>query len=219
MRPTNASIGSSASSPSAARAARLITGREHLQVDAGVHHVDAGRVGVVQRNQLLRFMFGVDDQPVRLVDDLLFTDGAQRRFRRVAVGKRGVLHRGQRVRGVHKRHRPAVPGQPADLPRQPVVRMHDVVVAGLMRGFGAKHTRRERTQLGGQVVLVEPLERPCHDVAHQHAGRDLDDGLIGRRRRAGEDLHLDAAAGHLQRALQHVDVHAAGVAGARLGQR
>ena len=46
-----------------------------------MHHVDAVRVGVVQRNQLLRFMFGVDDQPVRLVDHLLFTDGAQRRFR------------------------------------------------------------------------------------------------------------------------------------------
>ncbi len=97
--------------------------------------------------------------------------------------------------------------------------MHDVVVAGLVGGFGAQHAGGEGAQLGGQVVLVEPLERPGHDVAHQHAGRHLDDGLIGRRRRAGEDLHLDAAAGHLQRALQHVDVHAAGVAGARLGQR
>ena len=45
-----------------------------------MHDVDAGRVGVVQRNQLLRFMFGVDDQPVSLVDDLLFADGTQRRF-------------------------------------------------------------------------------------------------------------------------------------------
>ena len=97
--------------------------------------------------------------------------------------------------------------------------MHDVVVAGLMRRFGAKHTRREGAQLSGQVVLVEPLERPGDHVAHQHARRDLDDGLIGRRRRAGEDLHLDPAAGHLKRALQHVDVHAARVARPRLGQR
>ncbi len=205
--------------PEGSAGGALVSRREHLQVDAGVNHVDAGRVGVVQRNQLLRFVFGVDDQPVRLVDNLLFADGTQRRFWRVAVGQRGVLHRGQRVRGVHKRHGPAVPCQPADLSGEPVVRMHDVVVAGLMRGFGAQHTRREGAQLGGQVVFVESLEGPRHDVANQHARRDLDDGLIGRRRRAGEDLHLDAAAGHLQRALQHVDVHAARVAGARLRQR
>ncbi len=177
------------------------------------------RVGVVQRNKLLRFDFGVDDQPVGLVDHLLLTDRAQRRFGRVAVGQRGVLHRGQGVRGVHERHRPSIPRQPADLARQPVMRMHDVVVPGLVRGLGAQHARGERAQLGGQVVLVQALERPGHDVADQHAGRDLHDGLIGRRRRAGEDLHLDAAAGHLQRALQHVDVHPAGVAGTGLGQR
>jgi hypothetical protein len=88
-----------------------------------------------------------------------------------------------------------------------------------MGGFCAQHARGEGAQLGGQVVFVEPLERPGHDVAHQHTGRHLHHRLIGRRRRAGEDLHLHAAAGQLQRAVQHVDVHAAGIAGARLGQR
>ena len=58
----------------------LVTGREHLQVDTGMDHVDPGRVGVVQRNQLLRFMFGVHDQSVGLVDHLLLADGAQRRL-------------------------------------------------------------------------------------------------------------------------------------------
>ena len=183
-----------------------------------MHDVDARRIGVMQRNKLSRFGFGVDDQPVGLVDHLLFTDRAQRRLGCVAVGQRGVLHRGEGVRGVHQRHRPSIPGQPAHLARQPVVRMHDVVVPGLVRGLGAQHARGERTQLRGQVVLVQPFERAGHHVADQHAGRHPHDGLIGRRCRAGEDLHLDAAAGHLQCALQHVDVHPAGVAGAGLSQ-
>ncbi len=43
--------------------------------------VDARRIGMVQRNQLARFVFGVDDEPVRFVDHLLFADGAQRWLR------------------------------------------------------------------------------------------------------------------------------------------
>ena len=176
-------------------------------------------IGVVKRNQLLRFVFGVDDQPVGFVDDLLLTDRAQRRLGCVTVGQRRVLDRGEGVRGVHQRHRPPIARQPADLTGQPVVRVHDVVVARLVGGLGAQHARGERAQLGGQVVLVQPLERARDHVAHQHARRHPHRRLIGRRGGPGEDLHLDAAAGHLQRALQHVDVHPAGIAGAGLGQR
>ena len=126
-------------------------------------------IGVMQRNQLLRFVFGVDDQPVGLVDHLLLTDRAQRRLGLVADGQGGVLHRGQRVGGVHQRDGPPVPRQPADLPREPVVGVHDVVVAGFVGGLRAQHACGEGTQLRGQVVLVEPLERPGHHVADQHA--------------------------------------------------
>ena len=114
-----------------------------------MYDVDARRVGVVKRNQLSRFVFGVDDQSIRLVDHLLLADRAQWRLGRIAVGKCGVLHRGKRVRGVHQRHRPPIAGQPADLAGQPVVRMHDVVIAGLVGGFRAQHACRERTQLRG----------------------------------------------------------------------
>ena len=76
MRPTKATTGSSGSRPSAARAARRSPGVNVSQVDAGVHHVDAVGIGVVQRNQLRRFVFGVDDQPVGLVDHLLLADRA-----------------------------------------------------------------------------------------------------------------------------------------------
>ena len=219
MRPTNATSGLVERKPQRGPGGPPIPRPEHVQIDTGMHHVDSRGIGMVQRNQLPRFIIGVDDQPVRLVDDLLLADRAQRRLGRVTVGQRGVLHRGQRVRGVHQRHRPAVPGQPADLAGQPVVRVHDVVVARFVGRFGAQHAGRERAQLGGQVVFVQALERPRHHVAHQHTGRHAHDRRIGGRRRPGEDLHLDAPARQVQRALQHVDVHAAGVADARLGQR
>ena len=195
-----------------------VAGCEGLQIHAGMHHVDARRIGVVKRNQLLRFVFGVDDQSVRLVDDLLLTDRAQRRFGCVAFGKRRVLDRREGMRGVHQRHRPPITREPADLTRQPVVRVHDVVVARLVCRFGPQHAGGECAQLCGQVVLVQPFEGARDDVAHQHAGRHPHRRLIGRRCGPGEDLHLDAAARHLQRALQHVDVHAAGVTRAGLGQ-
>ena len=85
---------------------------------------------------------GVGDQPVGGVDDLLLADDAAQRLGGVAVGQREVLHLGERVRGVHERHAPALAGQPADLPGQPVVGVHDVVPAGLVRGLGAQDAAR-----------------------------------------------------------------------------
>ena len=194
-------------------------GREHRQIDTGVHHIDTGRVGAVQRNQLARLDFGVHDQPVGLIDDLLFTDRTQDRLGGVTFGKSRVLDRGQRMGGMHQRHRPAIGCQPPHLAGKPVVRMDDVVIAGLVGGLGAQHPRGERAQLGGQVVLVQPFEWARHDVAHQHPGRHLDHRLIRGGRGAGEDLDLDTAAGQFERGLQHVHVHSAGIAGTRLRQR
>ena len=88
---------------------------ENLQIDTRMHDVDPVQIGVVQRNQLVRFFFGVDNQPVGLVHHLLFANGAQRRLGSVTMGECGVLDRGQGVGGVHQRHRPAISGQPADL--------------------------------------------------------------------------------------------------------
>ena len=117
-----------------------------------------------------RFVLGVDDQPVRLVDDLLLSDRAQRGSGASPSARAAFFTAAERVRGVHQRHRPAVAGQPADLTGQPVVRVHDVVVAGFVRRLGAQHPGRERAQLRRQVVLVQALEGPGHHVAHQHAG-------------------------------------------------
>ena len=181
-------------------------------------HVDPGRIGVVERNDLVRFDFGVDDEPIRLVDDLLFAHSAQRRFGSVAVRQRGVLHRRQGVGGVHQGHRPAVARQPPHLTGQPVVRVHDVVVAGFVVGFRTQDAGGEGAQLGRQIVLVQSLERSRHHIAHQNPGCERYDRWIRRGRRPGEDLDFDAALGHSQRGLQDVDVHSARITGARLGQ-
>jgi hypothetical protein len=82
-----------------------------------------------------------------------------------------------------------------------------------------QHAGRERAQLSRQVVLVQAFERPGRHVAHQHTGRHPRDGRIGGRRGPGEDLHLDTSAGEVQRALQHVDIHPAGIPHAGLRKR
>ena len=185
IRPTNATTSSSGDSLSAARAARRSPGWNTSRSTPG--WTTSIRVGSARwmSDQLFRFVLGVDDQPVRLVDHLLLPDRAQRRLGRIAVGQRGVLHRGERVRGVHQRDRPAVAGQPADLPGQPVVRVHDVVVPRFVGRLGAQHPGRERAQLGGQVVLVQALERARHHVADQHAGYHLLHRWSRRRRWPG----------------------------------
>ena len=164
------------------------------------------------------FIFGIDDETVCFIDHLLFTHRTQWRFRCVTLSQCGVLHRGQGVCGVDQRHRPAIPGQPANLTGEPVVRMHHVVVPRFVVGFGPQHARSERAELGRQVVLVETFERARDHVAHQHAGGDRNHGRVGRGRRSGEDLDFHTPSGHMQRGLQNVDVHAPGVSGARLGQ-
>ena len=205
--------------PQRGAGALAVPGCEGLQIDARMHDVDAARISVVQRNELVGFGFGVHDQPVGLVGNLLFADRAQRRFGGVPVGEGGVLDRGQGVRGVHQWHRPPVAGQPAHLTGEPVVRVHDVVVPRLVVGLGAQHPGGERAQLGGQVVLVQALVGPRGDVAHQYAGGERHRRRVGRGGGPGEDLDLDAAAGQVQSRLQDVDVQSARVTGSRLCQR
>ena len=99
------------------------------------------------------------------------------------------------------------------------MRVHDVVVAGRAARLGPHHPGRERAQLAGQLLLVQALERPGHDVPDQHAGCQLGDRRLIRRRRPGEDLHLDAAGRQPAGGLVDIDVHPAGVTGAGLRQR
>src|SRR6185437_4182368 len=88
-----------------------------------------------------------------------------------------------------------------DLAGQPVVRVHQVVPARVGLRLGAQHLEGELADLGGQVGLVELLERAGDDAADQDTGSDL-----GQRRGVpadspGEDVDFDAAGrepfGHL----------------------
>jgi hypothetical protein len=97
--------------------------------------------------------------------------------------------------------------------------VHDVVPARLVHGLGAQHAGGQRAQLGRQVVLAQPLERACREVADRHAGRELDDGREVAARGPGEHLDLDAQVGQALGGLDDVDVHAARVPGARLLER
>jgi hypothetical protein len=138
-----------------------------LEVDAGGDGDHALDVGVVELDELAGLDGGVGHEPVGGVDHLLLTDHAGARLGPVAVGQGEVLDLRQGVRGVHQRGAPALAGQPADLPGQPVVRVHEVVVPGLVRGLGAQHPGGQRAQLRGQVVLAQPLERSGREVAHR----------------------------------------------------
>ena len=162
-----------------------VAGREPVEVDAGRDDERARRVGAVEPDELAGLLVGVGDQPVGLGDHLLLADHAGARLGPVALGERRVLDLGQGVRGVDQRHAPPVAGQPADLPGEPVVRVDDVVVAGLVLGLLAQHRGGERAQLGGQLLLAQALERAGADVPHGDAGAHLDDRRAGRWRWRG----------------------------------
>src|SRR6202000_1305540 len=100
-----------------------------------------------------------------------------------------------------------------DLAGQPVVGVHEVVPAGRVGGLDALDLEREVADLGGDVRLVQLLERAGRHVPDQHSGGQLGDrrGVPGNR--AGEDLHLGATGGQSLRHLDHVDVETPGIAG------
>ena len=162
---------------------------------------------------------GVRHQPVGLGDHLLLADQPAARLRLVVLRHGGVLDLGQGVRGMHHRHPPAILGQVADLPGEPVVRVHDVVVPGIAARLGPHHPGGERAQLAGKFFLVQPLEGARDDVPDQHTRHHLGHRRLIGGGGPGEDLHLDPAGGQPAGGLVDVDVHPAGVTGARLGQR
>ncbi len=155
-----------------------VTRGEPVEVDARRDDEGAGGVGAVVVDELARLFVGVGDEPVGLVDHLLLADHAGAGLGTVAVGQRLVLDLGEGVRRVDQRDAPPVAGQPADLAGEPVVRVDDVVVAGLVLGLLAQDGRGEGAQLGGEFLLAQALERAGADVADR-------DARAPSRRRAG----------------------------------
>ena len=132
----------------------------------------------------------------------------------------------ERVEGAHERQVQLVLDHVARQPRQPVVGVHRgvghaaaVVVAGRRRGgHPLEDPGRELVDDAGQGLLGHDAERAGRHVVHAQPGLDVDDRgeLVGPG--PGEDVTGDPGAGQCRGQLPHVDVHAAAVAGARLGQ-
>ncbi len=168
--------------------------------------------------EIALFLVGVDHHDVGVVRDLLLADAARLRLRGIALGEVEVLHRGQRVGGVDQRDAPQVAQQPADLAGKPIVGM-DHAIAQAMAAREGEDPAGESRELSGQLRLRDALVRPGDDVDHPQARRDLHDLALAGAGGAGEHVHLDAPRRQFAAGAQDVDVHAAGVAGARLLQR
>ena len=194
-------------------------GPEHRQVHARADRLHLPGPGAVQLDQLARLFCGVGDQPVGGRHDLALAADPDRGLGAVTAGQGQVLDLAQGVHGLDEGDPPPLRRDGRDLAGQPVVRVQQVVPAGREGGLGAQHPEGERADLAGQRVLVQFLERASHHVADQHARHQLHGGRRVAADGAGEDLHLDAAAGQLLGHLDHVDVEAARVTGARLVER
>ncbi len=192
---------------------------EDGQVDTGLDDLDAAGVRVVQVDQLLGLDVGAGDEHVGRLDHLLLADDPRDGLGGVADRERVVLDLGHRVHGVHQRHAPAVTRERAHLAGEPVVGVHEVVVAERLGRLGAQHLAREHAQLRRQLALAQALEGAGMDVVHGDAVARGQHRLVPRGRRAGEDVDLDPGGGEPSRQLEDVDVQASGIAGAGLVER
>ena len=141
---------------------RLRRRRKIVEVDTGMHHLDASR----GRRRTGRSAAGPRRRCWRSSMSAAATTcsspiSAGHRLGGVALGERGVLDLRHRVHRVHQRDAPAVARQRPDLAAEPVVAVHEVVVAGRVVGLGAQHLARERrTAAPGSSRLVSPSNGP-----------------------------------------------------------
>lgn len=147
-----------------------VAGGEAVEVDAGVDDGDLAGVGLVVADELVGLFGGVRDEAVGGGDDLGLADDAGGGLGRVALGQCGVLDLGHGVHGVDEGDAPAFGGEPAHVPRQPVVGVDEVVVAGAVAGPGPHDPVGEGAQLGRQLLLGEALVRTRVHVAHEDPG-------------------------------------------------
>ena len=146
-RPANSTTWASERQPELLARGVGVPRPEHGQVDPRVDDLDPAGVGVVQVDQLLGLEVGARDQHVGGLDHLLLADDPGRRLGGVADGHGVVLDLGHRVHRVHERDAPAVARERADLAGEPVVGVHQVVVAERQAGLGPQHLAGEHAQL------------------------------------------------------------------------
>ena len=202
MRPTNATMWPSTARPRRCRAACFVAsshpgggGAKRSRSTPGATTATRSGVRAVQRRPGPgASLGGVRHQPVGLGHHLLLADDAATRLGPVTLGQHGVLDPGQGVHGVHERDAPAVLGQPAHLPGQPVVRVDEVVAARRPSGLGPHHAWVKAHSWPGRSSLARPSNGPaitCRTItpgAISTVGRQVAGGG------PGEDLDLDAGA-------------------------
>jgi len=203
--------------PAPSRSLAGLVGRgEAFEVNARLHDLDPSGRSIVHIDQLASFGRRIGDQAVGLGHHLLLADNTSLGLGLVAVGQQPVLDLRKSVGGVHQRHHPPILGQRADLTGQPVVRVHQVVVAGRPGRLGTQYAVGEGAHLSRQFFLGQALERPRRDMPDRDARSHLDTRRQIAAGGSSEDLDLDAERRKPSRHLDDVDVHAAGVAGAGL---
>ena len=184
-------------------------------------HLDPVGVGVVQVDQLPGLVVGVGDQHVGGRDDLLLADHAGASGSGVSPSASAAFLTFAMVcmectSGTPQRSRASA----ADLAGEPVVRVHQVVVAGRVAASARSTSRGERAQLAGSSSLVSPSNGPGGDVPDRDAVGGLDDRREGAATVARVKMSTSMPRAASRRGeLDDVDVHAAGVAGARLVER
>ena len=205
-----------------------VAGAEERVVDPGRHDADARRLAAVERRDLLGLDRARGQDRIGAVDDGRLGLGPPVGHVRLhLLGHRLGLHPVERVERADQRQVQLVLDHVAGQPRQPVVGVHrgvgqaavpsppDIGAAAIRSSTPAVNSLDHR----GQGLLGQDVERAGRDVVDPQARLDVDDGGEVGRPGPGEDVAGDAGAGQGGRQLAHVDVHAAAVTRAGLGQR
>jgi hypothetical protein len=187
------------------------------EVDATWDGVDARSGAIVQPAQLCRLQGSGGDDGIHARQHLLFQHGAALVCGRPDAGH-ATLDLRQRMEHVHRRHAPAPPQAQRHQAGEPVMAVDHVVRLAVDARKG-DHSGGEQRDKGQQVVGRHRLQRAGVDLNDTCTGSQLDHRRGGGVRTAGEDVHLQIPARKGHREGAHVDVQAAGVALARLGQR
>ena len=199
-------------------------GPEEGVVDAGRHDADPPGLAAVQRGNLLGLDRARRQHGVGALDDGRLGLGPP--VRHVGLDLLGHRLRLDPVEGVEGAHERQVQLVLYDVPRQagqPVVGVDGGVgqVGAALRparGHGLEHPSGELVHHRRQGLLGDGVARPGGHVVHPQPRLEVDHGRQVPGPGSCEDVASDAAAGQRGGELAHIDVHAAAVARARLGQ-
>ncbi len=200
----------------------VVPGGEEGVVHARGHDLDALRVGLVQLNQLVRLHGARGQHRVRATNDLGLGVGPAGRLGRVEL--LGASFRLHPVEGVERRdqwHVQLVLQDMARQARQPVVGMNGVGLdpVGRQPPQALPDPGGELLDHRGQQLLGHGGERPRGHMMDPETGLHRHRRRLAGIPRPGEHLAGHPGTGQGRGQLAHVHVHAASVAGARLGQR